>query len=321
MSVTAGLLILGLLFNWTSSRATENIPANFAPGGPDAKITENPLTSIPVTEFISCDVIASYDADGILDQYHSRIFTPVCEGGNCYDIQIDLYWDLIGRFHHFDTIPGQGLTKLDHIPFTARDYVKLHNILGNKESLLAGYSKEELVKDKRSSGIDGITGATVQQIKESVIDGAVYSCYTLWHIANGPATDSIQSVTDRSLNRELVKKLVDQEDQELNYFLINRLSNKEFWDYLPEVMEMIRDGEGYFIKNAIEKMPGELLANNRVQDFFAVHFSEMNYFAQVVLLEKLEPNSLHETLETALRQSLDKRSSYRNELIRSLLGD
>ncbi len=41
---------------------------------------------------------------------------------------------LIGRFHHFDTIPGKRLTKLDHIPFTAEDYRKLAEALDERDS-------------------------------------------------------------------------------------------------------------------------------------------------------------------------------------------
>jgi hypothetical protein len=251
----------------------------------------------------------------------ARVFTPVCEVDKCYAIQVDFYWDVTGRFHHYDTIPGQGLTKLDHIPFTDHDYVKLNYILSNPNSPLASYTKEELVRDVRSSEIDGFTGATINEIKETVIGGAVYSCHTLWHIAHGAVKDSIQKVTRKMFNKDLVGKLVNQKDQEINYFLIDNFSAMDFTKYLPEVLKTIEDGEGYFAKNAIEKMPAEVLTDSLSQRFFATNFSEINYFAQVALLKKLSGAAINEQLVNTLKENMDDRNSYKNDLIRQLIKE
>ena len=59
-----------------------------------------------------------------------------------------------------------------------REYEKLHQILSESASVLANYEKEDLVQDIEEEGVDGVSGATINEIKESVISGAVYSCYT-----------------------------------------------------------------------------------------------------------------------------------------------
>ena len=280
---------------------------------------ENPLTHFTVSDSVNIEVNAYDDSLGLLESYSASVFTPVCEGDKCYAIEIIFYWDFIGRFHHYDTIPGKGLTKLDHEPFTLSDYLKLDNILTNSNSLLASYTKDELVKNTRSSEIDGITGATINEIKESVISGAVYSCFTLWHIANGPVVDSIQKSTKNLLSKDLVKKMVSQKDQEINYYLINNFTENDFASYLREILQTIQDGKGYFAKNVIEKMSEDIAADSLSQHFFASSFTQLDYFAQVALLEKLNAKSLSGAMTVTLKQNIDDRDSYKNELIKSLL--
>lgn len=290
------------------------IPSRFTPD-------EKSVTHFTLSDSIRIDVIAYGDGQGLIETYGAHIVSPVCEEGKCYTIEIELFWDLIGRFHHYDTISGKGLTKLDHIPFTISDYIKLSDILNNSHSLLASYSKEELVKSTRSSAIDGVTGATNEEIQESVIGGAVFSCHTLWHIAYGPVLDSLRKVTTLLLSKELVVKLVNQQDQEINYFLINNISEDDFGIYLPEVFKAIEDGRGYFAKNAIEKIPDEFISDTLSQEFFASHFSQLDYFAQVALLEKLNVLSLSKAMILALKENTDDRNSYKNHLIESLLAE
>ena len=259
--------------------------------------------------------------EGLLEGYKAYIKTAVCESDNCYIVQINFFWDLIGRFQKFDTIPGEGLTKLDHIPFTELDYQKLDALLKDADSPLANYEKEELVKDTRSSAIDGFTGATVLEIKESVISGGVYSCYTLWHIAHGDIIDSLQAKTYASLDSTLLEQIVSQEDQEMNYFLIQHFSEQDYVTYLPQFLKTFEQGSGYYAKNALEKMPEVVFSQSITQDFFAGHFEQLNYFSQVALLKKLPAKSLTSSLETILREALDDRSSVKNTLIKGLIDN
>jgi hypothetical protein len=212
------------------------------------------------------------DKEGLPTGYQAYVKTPVCESDNCYIVQINFTWDLIGRFQKFDTIPGEGLTKLDHIPFTEEDYQKLERLLKDANSPLANYSKEELVSDTRSSEIDGFTGATVLEIKESVISGGVYSCYTLWHLAHGSVVDSLKTQTYAALDSALVEKIVQLQDQKVNYFLIERFKDQDYLEYLPQFLKTFESGSGYYAKNAIESMPVTALAQVIAQDFFATQF-------------------------------------------------
>ncbi len=283
------------------------------------KSHKHPSLYFVVADSINISVSEIYDSLDLLESYTARIATLVCEVDKCYAIEIDFYWDLIGRFHHYDTLLGQELTKLDHEPFTKSDYDKLNNILIDPNSILASYAEKDLVKDSRKSEIDGFTGATIMEIKEAVIEGAVYSCYSLWNIAHGPVVDSIQKNTLKLLNRDIVRQLVNKNDQELNYFLINNFSEKDHRLYLPEVLQTISQGKGYYAKNAIEKIPEDVIADSLSQQFFAANFSDLDYFTQVSLLKKLNAKLISEELMITLEQNVSNRNSYKNELIKDLL--
>jgi len=273
---------------------------------------------IVLSDSLQFDAEMRYDSMGLPDGYQADVLTPVCEADKCYAIELRLTWDLIGRYQSFDTIPGQPLTKLDHEPFVDSDYLKLDEILSNSKSVLASYKKEELVRDTRTSSIDGFTGATIREVKESVISGAVYSCYTLWHICNGAVVDSLQELTSSVFSDSLVQKMVSMSDQQVNYFIINAFSDDDFSDYLPAVLVSIKTGKGYFAKNAIEKMPSQVINMEQAQFFFAQEFDRFNYFTQVALLEKLDSSKLTDSLEAVITRHLDDRNSQKTELIRKL---
>lgn len=260
-----------------------------------------------------------YDSNGLPEGYKAYIKTAVCESENCYIVQIHFFWDLIGRFQRFDTLPGEGLTKLDHIPFTDLDYQKLDVLLKDENSPLANYSKEDLVRDTRSSEIDGFTGATIQEIKERVISGGVYSCHTLWHIAHGEVIDSLQVRTYAALDSALVEQIISQQDQAMNYFLIQYFSDQDLLTYLPQFLKTFTQSSGYYAKNALERMPSTAVCDPLSQAFFARHFNHLNYFAQVALLKKLNRDTLLPALAKILEQALDERSSARNALIKDLI--
>ena len=276
------------------------------------------ISSITIADSIHVQLYILNDSSALPNLYYANVNTPVCEVDKCYFIELKLYWDLIGRFHHFDTIPGKELTKLDHKPFIDRDYIKLNEILANPNSPLANYSKEELVKSTRTSEIDGFTGATIQEIKASVIGGAVYSCHTLWHIAYGAVSDSIHKNTSALFSSELVKSMVSQGDPKVNYYLINSFSDLDFEKYLGDILSTMESDEGYYAKNLIERIPERLINKESTQLFIAGKYNDLNYFAKVALLQKLDRDSLMQPLKEILINDLGTRKSRKSDLIRQL---
>lgn len=257
-------------------------------------------TSIIKEEELSFEFEIISDKNGLPDTVQAFIKSPVCEKDKCYEIQIIMRWDLIGRFREYDTLTGQGLTKLDHIPFIEEDYQKLDRLLKDPNSPIGDYKKEDLIHDTRKSDIDGFTGATIREINEIVVGGGVYSSYTLWQLANRKFTDSIKRMTTSLLDQKLINKLISKHDLAVNYFIINNLNPSDFLNYRNEIIEMITINKGYFVKSAIEKMPREIFQDSIIQDFFAKRFKTFNYFTQVAFLKQLNSISLIPSLKKEL---------------------
>ena len=276
-------------------------------------------TSIIKEEELSFEFEIISDKNGLPDTVQAFIKSPVCEKDKCYEIQIIMRWDLIGRFREYDTLTGQGLTKLDHIPFIEEDYQKLDRLLKDPNSPIGDYKKEDLIHDTRKSDIDGFTGATIREINEIVVGGGVYSSYTLWQLANRKFTDSIKRMTTSLLDQKLINKLISKHDLAVNYFIINNLNPSDFINYRNEIIEMITINKGYFVKSAIEKMPREIFQDSIIQDFFAKRFRTFNYFTQVAFLKQLNSISLIPSLKKELMSQKDNRNSLKNNLIEKKL--
>lgn len=267
--------------------------------------------------FFEFEIIA--DEEGLPDTYQAFIKSPVCEKDKCYEIEITMQWDLIGRFQEYDTLTGQGLTKLDHIPFTDEDYLRLERLLKDPHSPIGDYKKEELILDIRKSDIDGFTGATIRAINDIVVGGGVYSCFTLWQLANQKFTDSITKMTIDLFDKKLINKMINQEDLAVNYFIINNLKPNDFLTYRDEILQMIASNKGYFVKKAIEKMPKEIFRDSITQEYFAKRLNSYNYFTQVAFLKQLNTIRLTSSLKKTLLSQKEERNSLRSNLIKNLI--
>lgn len=275
---------------------------------------------VVIQDSICTPVVLLYDTCEHPYLYHATLHAPVCETNKCYAIDINMYWDMIGRFHHLDTLQGHPLTKLDHVPFLSQDYKKLQNILKNHESVLQYYKKDDLVHDRRVSTVDGFTGATASELKASVIEGAVYSCYTLWHIAHDAIRDSIRHTTRSLLDSTLVREMLDRHDRSINYFLIDNLDEQGFINNAQVLLTAIFEGQGYFPKYAVSKLPTAMVQDALVQKEMVLHFDSLDYFTQVTLLERLGEVTLIDAWEEKLMQDKNTNDNTKNHLIDRLLG-
>src|SRR3546814_12757331 len=91
-------------------------------------------------------------------------------------------------------------SKNDHLEFMQDDYIKLHKLLSDNNSIIKRKSKSELLDDTKtrvSEVVDAVTGATALEVKEAVVDGALYSSYTIYHIVYGPLSERIANYSDR----------------------------------------------------------------------------------------------------------------------------
>lgn len=254
-----------------------------------------------------------------LEKYSANIMAPVCEEGICYNVNVIFNWNLIGEFIDYQTQPYDPLTKLDHKPFTLADYTKLQRILTNHDLVFTSLPADKLVDKTAGIGVDGYSGATVAAIKNEVVDGALFTCYTLWHIANGPVVDSIRRHTQSRLDKPMIAKIIAYNSASAHYYLINHLSEAQFAGNLPEVIGLIKTGKGYLPKNAIEKIPEKLFNTEEMQDFLVQNYDSLSYYTQVAALNKLQNVPLQNDLASKLLTQISDRNSAQNQKIITLL--
>ena len=258
----------------------------------------------------SFDVFVQNDSLGRVDSYLSYLNVPICEDKVCYDVKLVFHWNPIGEFLGFEFSDKDPLTKLDHQPFTQQDYKKLDGILKNKEVNFVKLPSKELVEPRNEVKVDAYSGATKASIKNEIIEGALFTCYSLWHIAHGAVVDSIQSHTSKVLNKSTVNKLIKENKLSYHYYLINTLNENALLENLGPLLEIIPSSEGYFSKNAMEKFPDKFFELKIMRDFVVNNFSTLDYFTQKVILQKLLQNADVSVLNDFFLDQLEPKNSF-----------
>ncbi len=221
------------------------------------KIAINYLTQ----DSVLLTIYETQDLKGHLDGYTAHIVTPVCKKGQCYNVELDYYWDILGDFFDFSIIPDKPLTKLDHIPFQNSDYEKLETILLTKSPSFIHLRRDELVVKpiaKNLQGVDGISGATIKHIEKDMVSGAIYTCYTLWHIANGDINFQLQEYTKQNLNKELIAKLLNSDNVDAHYFVIENMDSNYFEFFIDKIGELCKNYGQYFTSRLYYRLPDHL---------------------------------------------------------------
>jgi hypothetical protein len=218
--------------------------------------------------------------------YMAELFTPICYSSDCLPVWINLYWDLLGNYIRYDLEEDEILTKVEHYPFKEEDYTKLHDILGNAHSLLGDYKAEELVAPIESDtpyGVDATTGATLKTIKNEVIDGAVYSCYTLWHITWGEITDRMRKHTFALVDEDMVLRFLLSENHHYQYQALDWMKESgkiSDPDYMPHFLQVLEGRNIFFSKKLFASLPIEMFSESAAQSKLWNVFQSVPYSLQ-----------------------------------------
>lgn len=271
---------------------------------------------------IRVEVNLRYDDDQHPKEYTCYVKTPVCKEGLCYLVTVDLYWDLLGNFVKYELPPGEPLTKFDHEEFTEADYEKLNRILADQHSLLGDYRMEDLVDESAervSEEVDAVTGATRKSVQNAVVEGAVYTAYTLWHLVNGEIAERIPQHTHRLLDEALLKSFLRSDNHHYPYYVLDQLSDEQYAAYMPDIIRLIETGSVFSARYAITKIPSEIYGDLRWQLVLVQQFERADYKTQDALLQKLASVALRTESLDVLSPQLDQRSEQQLEQILMLL--
>jgi hypothetical protein len=238
------------------------------------------------------NVLVGHDDHEVL--YASDISTPVCADGECKLMHIRFYWTLLGQYAGFDRDPNLPLTKNDHDEFQYLDYLKLHQLLMDDNSILKRRKMDELVqkpKQPKMEGVDAVAGATIMEVKESVVSGALYSCYTAWHIVHGPIKDEILQQTIASLDAEVVLNMLNSRHADYQLFALKRMDEKQYEKNLVRIASIFGSGIPLVRNFIIKNLPDSVWNLEKLQQYFWNSFSNIDINSRSLLLNHINKAS------------------------------
>ncbi|NND33642.1 MAG: hypothetical protein HKN76_13725 [Saprospiraceae bacterium] len=247
----------------------------------------------------------NYDPIGLPETYSSDIFTQVCETGECKPVRIKLFWDLMGQYLHYEMPDGAILTKLDHVPFNENDYIKFGIILSSSQSMLEDFDITLLPGSREKASlaqIDGITGATPKSISSDIVDGAVYTCHTIWHLAHGAVQDSIALLTLDIADKDLMMHLLNHPNDDYQRWCIDHvfLEYPKEREFLNLIFSKINNENIFIAKHILRQLPEAILAQDWVQQVVWMKYGELPYSLQILTLRRFQAILLSSSLESKI---------------------
>jgi hypothetical protein len=281
------------------------------------KITEN--------DTLTYTLKLALDEKGEPQYFFRNIFTPVCYTNECKPVYINFYWDLLGHYERYDLPEGKVLTKVDHDEFKEADYQKLQDILTQTNSIFADLKMEDLISkgtDNLTDSVDAKAGATLKTIKNQVIDGAVYTCYTLWHIAYGKAVPEMQKIIEKYSNDALLHRFLVSKNHHYQYWAMAKVmhANGEVKRPFQKDIEAIIAGKnGFIAKYALQHVGNDFLQTTERQNWLWDTYLKTGYAMQIAILKKMEGLKLQEPVVARLKESLSTANDEQTKLINSIL--
>ncbi|AEL27533.1 hypothetical protein [Cyclobacterium marinum] len=312
MNLTRGLILLAFTISLLGLQERDN------PG-------KKTLIESLQTDSLRYDMYLLENELGESEGYMAEIFTPVCHTNECYPVYIDFYWDLLGNYLKYEIPEGELLTKLDHVPFDDEDHEKLQEILSNERSLLKDYKIEELVGSTQTvaaNGVDAVTGATLKTIKNEVIDGAVYSCYTLWHLAHGEMAEKVKVHTEGLYSKALLIQFLESGHYPYQYWAIEKVINKDLYtdDKLSTAMLEVLLGDNIFLSSHLIKvLPEEVFSSLKRQVWLWQTMEKSPYKLQMKMLDKFNTLKLYPELQIKLLEGLKEGNPAQQRKVYSVL--
>ena len=282
------------------------------------KITEN--------DTLTYTLKLALDDSGRPQYFFRNIFTPVCYTNECKPVYINFYWDLLGNYLRYDLPEGKILTKIDHDEFKPEDYEKLGEILSRPNSIFADLKMEDLMTkgtDSLTNDVDAKTGATLKTIKNEVIDGAVYTCFTLWHIAYGKqVVDKMKTISESYLNNEMLHNFLSNSNYHYQYWAMEKVIDKNGSvkeEYEKDIEQIIKGKNLFTARTALQKTGNDFFLDEPKQIWLWEAYQSASYPMQIAILKKLENISLVKTMTQNLAKTLTESNAEQFKLKLSVL--
>lgn len=227
--------------------------------------------------------------DQVPFEYEVDLNMAVCDDKLCANVYLNIFFDLAGNYVRLDTITGKALTKFDHKPFTDADYKKLDQILKDQNSMLRILEKEDLVDKSvklKATTVDAVTGATPKAIKNAVVEGAVYSSFTLWHFIYSAVKDSMAAYTRRIYSDPIAFKLLNSKNYETQLFALRQWTGAEFEIHSELLFQVIVQSVPLVRAFIISKAPLPFQSMEKNKAFVAL-FPDLDGYSKSIFLTRI----------------------------------
>lgn len=223
-------------------------------------------------------------------KYSRKLVTSVCIDGKCRMVNIEIFWNITGRYLGFKIPGGEFLSKTEHVAFNSQEYDRLHELLGDRNSALATYSLKELVPPADSTiEVDAVSSATIAAVLDYIVEGAVYTTYALWQITYGDTKKEIEKLTQNHLNAELVLKILNSNELKDQVWVLNHITNKTEIsdDLLARLIELISGNDIYLAERSLFALKPEMLRDETQNQLISI-FSNSGFLQKRLILQKLK---------------------------------
>ena len=161
-----------------------------------------------------------------LSHFYMDVASVVCGDEHCRIDSVRIHWNELGEFEYLELPSGVALEKEEGRLFSAEDYKRLDTILHDSRSPLRDVYKWEIVGAQASEGVDAITSATIALDKQSYVAGAVWTCYTLWHWANGEVVSIIRRISGKNKGIEELENNLKMDHVPRQLFALEEISRR-----------------------------------------------------------------------------------------------
>lgn len=203
---------------------------NLIPAFPQGKI-EHPISiihkGISLTQPVAASLIEVQDEKKVPLYYFMEVESVVCGDSVCRVDIVKLYWDTYARFMRLE-LPGEvELEKAEGKAFSEEDYQKLDRVLSNEHSPLNDLYSDQIVGTLASEGVDAVSRASVSINKKDYVEGAIWTCYSLWHWVHGDVKSIIRNLSADALSISQLTSLLSLEEVHLQLFSIEQLGRRK----------------------------------------------------------------------------------------------
>lgn len=224
---------------------------------------QKPVFTFTVNDTLNFPIFVVENPIDSTKYYATKLQTNVCNDQICLPIEVNLFWDLLGNYHHFSKEPKFNFTKFDHQFFEENDYARLNEILLDSLSPLRDYEVEDLLDkeaNKFSLEIDAVTRPTSPLFSNVTVPGALYTVYTLWHIVNGPIKQKLKTYTYKVYNERKWQDYFAYSNipNYQEYFLQN-LNSIEITNYRGQIVQLLFAEDDFIPHYAIDVIEKNVL--------------------------------------------------------------